>query len=176
MRLVSAAGPFRNARATQRGGSGFLVLMADPAAFCALALCLAACSHSSDPVRDFASREMTMPNGKTVLAEALTDPVDMTRGMMFRDSLAPDRGMLFIHGAPGRYQYFTYQVKIPLDIVWMDPNRRVAEISANTPPCPSKSARACPHYGGHEMAQYVLELGGGMASKYGVQVGAVLNF
>jgi uncharacterized membrane protein (UPF0127 family) len=137
---------------------------------------LAACSRSSDPVRDFNAREITMPNGKIVTAEVMTNPVDMTRGMMFKDSLAPDRGMLFVHGAPGQFTYFTYQVKIPLDILWMDPNHRVTEISANTPPCPSTSARQCPHYGGHSTAIYVLEMGGGMAAKYGVQVGSVINF
>jgi hypothetical protein len=140
------------------------------------AIGLAACSRSSDPVRDFASREVSMPDGRSVLAEVLMDPVDMGRGMMFRESLAPNRGMLFIHGGPGRYTYYTFQVKVPLDIVWMDPNRRVAEISANTPPCPSRSARECPTYGGHEMSQYVLELSAGMAANYGVRVGSVLNF
>lgn len=141
-----------------------------------LLLCFAACSRSPDPVRDFGSREVTMPDGRTVLAEVLMNPVDMARGMMFRDSLAPDRGMLFIHGGPGRYTYYMFQVKVPLDIVWMDTKRRVAEIAANTPPCPSKSAKECPHYGGHETSQYVLELAGGMAAKHGVQVGSVLNF
>ncbi len=142
----------------------------------ALCFALGACSSSSDPVRDFSSRDVTLPDGKTIAAEVMTDPVDMNRGMMFRDSLAPDRGMLFIHGSPNRYSYWMYQVKIPLDIIWMDQNRRVAEISANTPPCTSKSARNCPNYGGHEVALYVLELGGGQAAKHGVQVGSYINF
>ncbi len=117
-----------------------------------------------------------MPNGKTITAEVMTNPVDMSRGMMFRDTLAANRGMLFIHGSPGRYAYWMFQVKIPLDIIWMDQNRRVVEISANTPPCPSKSARDCPNFGGHEEAMYVLELAGGMAAKYGVEKGSVINF
>jgi uncharacterized protein len=142
----------------------------------ALCFALGACSSSSDPVRDFSSRDVTLPDGKTIAAEVMTDPVDMNRGMMFRDSLAPDRGMLFIHGSPNRYSYWMYQVKIPLDIIWMDQNRRVAEISADTPPCTSKSARNCPNYGGHEVALYVLELGGGQAAKHGVQVGSYINF
>lgn len=142
----------------------------------ALALCLAACSGSSDPVRDFSAREVTMPDGKTVKVEVMTNPVDMGRGMMFRDSLSPDRGMLFIHGSPGQYQYWMYQVKIPLDIIWMDSNRRVTEISPNTPPCTSQSARECPQYGGHYPSIYVLELAGGMAAKYNVQPGSILNF
>jgi uncharacterized membrane protein (UPF0127 family) len=142
----------------------------------AAALCLAACSRSSDPVRDFDSREVTLPNGKTIRAEVMMNPVDMSRGMMFRDSLDPDRGMLFIHGGAGRYPYWMYQVKIPLDIIWMNKDRKVVEISANTPPCPSQSAKECPNFGGHENAMYILELGGGQAGKNGVQVGAAINF
>ncbi len=142
----------------------------------AFGLCLAACSSSSDPVRDFNAREITMPNGKVVTTEVMTNPVDMARGMMFRTELAPDRGMLFIHAKPGQYTYYTYQVKIPLDIVWIDPNRRVTEISPNTPPCTSSSARLCPVYGGHSTANYVLELAGGMAAKYGLAVGSALTF
>lgn len=142
----------------------------------AAALSLASCSRSSDPVRDFASRQVTLPNGKTILAEVMTNPVDMSRGMMFRDSLAPDRGMLFVHGSPGKYAYWMYQVKVPLDIVWMDANRRVVEISADTPPCASKSARECPSYGGRESSLYALELAGGQAAKSGVRIGSAIDF
>jgi uncharacterized membrane protein (UPF0127 family) len=142
----------------------------------AVAACLVACSSSDDAVRDFSARDVTLPDGTTIKAEVMTNPVDMSRGMMFRDSLAPDRGMLFIHGSPGKYPYWMFQVKIPLDIIWMDQNRRVVEISANTPACASKSAKDCPNYGGHEKAMYVLEIGGGQGARHGVQVGSVINF
>jgi uncharacterized membrane protein (UPF0127 family) len=142
----------------------------------ALCLALAACSGSSDPVRDFSAREVKLPDGKAVTVEVMTNPTDMSRGMMFRDSLDPSRGMLFIHGSANRFPYWMYQVKIPLDIIWIDQNRRVVEISANTPPCNGKSANECPNYGGHEPALYVLELGGGEAAKHGIQVGSYLSF
>lgn len=142
-----------------------------------MCLVMAACSRdTSDPVADFSAREMTMPTGAKIRVETMVDPMDITRGMMFRESLAPDRGMLFIYGSSGQHSFWTYQVKIPLDIVWMDQQRRVVEISANTPPCPSKSARTCPHYGGREPSLFVLELGAGLAAKYGVQVGSVIDF
>lgn len=99
----------------------------------------------------------------------------MMRGMMFRDSIAPDRGMLFVHGSPGKYPYWMYQVRIPLDIIWMDLSHRIVEISADTPPCKTQAA-ACPHYGGNEEAVFVLELGGGMAARYGLRVGDNLAF
>jgi len=105
----------------------------------------------------------------------MTHPVDMTRGMMFRESLAPDRGMLFFHPEPGLYQYWMYQVLIPLDIIWLDNQRRIVEISPQTPPCKT-AASQCPHYGGTQRARYVLELAGGMAEKHGLKLGDTLDF
>ena len=98
------------------------------------------------------------------------------RGMMFRDSLAEDRGMLFFHGGSGRYAYWMYQTRIPLDIVWLDNNQRIVEMSPNTPPCPSKSAKECPSYGGNADATVVLEAAAGSIEKHGLQVGQRLRF
>src|SRR5689334_14959458 len=136
---------------------------------------LSACSHKAD-VQDFNTTEVALPNGKVIVAETMLQQIDQMRGMMFRDSLAPDRGMLFIHTAEGNYPYWMYQVRIPLDIIWMSQQQRIVEISANTPPCPSKAAHECPNFGGHEKARYVLELAGGGAAKYGLQVGDKLSF
>jgi uncharacterized membrane protein (UPF0127 family) len=43
-------------------------------------------------------------------------------------------------------------------------------------PCASKSAKACPIYGGAHNSRYMLELNGGVAKAYGLQVGDKLNF
>jgi uncharacterized membrane protein (UPF0127 family) len=140
-----------------------------------IAVAAAGCTRS-DPVQDFHSTEVILPNGHKIAAEVEIDPADLARGMMYRDSLAPDRGMLFVHGKSGKYPYWMYHCKIPLDIVWMDQNKRIVEISANTPPCRSETSSECPNYGGHEDALYVLELGGGMASKYGLAKGGQVQF
>lgn len=116
-----------------------------------------------------------LPGGQQIRAEVMSRPEDMARGMMFRDHLAPDRGMLFVHREPGRYRYWMYQCLIPLDIVWMDAERRIVEISENTPPCKGE-AWQCPYYGGNHDAQFVLELAGGMARKYGLKLGDRLSF
>src|SRR5690348_2567765 len=151
-----------------------------PAAFAAALLVLGACAtfSCSKPTDADGSNttEITFPNGKTVIAETMLRDVDQMRGMMFRDSLAKDRGMLFIHPDERNVPYWMYQVRIPLDIIWMDHDRRIVEISANTPACTSKSAKECPQYGGHQKARYVLELAGGGAAMYGLKVGDVLSF
>ncbi|MBI1895038.1 MAG: DUF192 domain-containing protein [Acidobacteria bacterium] len=84
--------------------------------------------------------------------------------------------MLFIHGSPGRYPYWMYNVKVPLDIIWLGLDRRIVEISANTPPCRETSAKNCPNYGGQEEAAYVLELPAGSAARHGLRRGDRLNF
>jgi uncharacterized protein len=135
-----------------------------------------ACSPRPTDVADLNITEVTFPSGKKVVAETLLRDIDQMRGMMFRDSLAKDRGMLFVHPAEANYPYWMYQVRIPLDIIWMNHERRIVEISPSTPPCPSKSARECPTFGGHEKARYVLELAGGGAALYGLRVGDTLSF
>jgi uncharacterized protein len=139
-------------------------------------LALAGCGEKPVAPDEFNTRLVKLPSGRTIRAEIMVRPEDMMRGMMFRDSLEPDRGMLFIHRQPGINAYWMYQVRIPLDIIWMDRNRMIVEISPNTPPCSSKSARECPSFGGHVSSQYVLELAGGMAAKYNLLVGEHLDF
>jgi uncharacterized membrane protein (UPF0127 family) len=140
------------------------------------AIAVAACSSGRNDIRDFHTIPIAMPNGKDVHVEVLQRQIDVSRGLMFRESLPPDRGIIFFFARPGNYPSWMYQVKIPLDIIWIDSAHRVVEISANTSPCPSKSAKECPNFGGTKVAQFVLEIGGGMAEKYNVRVGSQLGF
>ncbi len=140
-----------------------------------LAMILAGCGSKPTALDDYGTRLVTFPNRKQVRAEVMIDPQDLARGMMFRDSLAPDRGMLFFHREPGNYPYWMYNVRIPLDMIWMTSDHHVVEIVANVPPCKSGPSD-CPNYGGHVRAQYVLELAGGMAAKYGLKDGDTLEF
>ena len=140
-----------------------------------LMLLLPGC-RNADPVRDFSSSDVILPDGNVIKAEVMVKDEDMTRGMMFRDSLAPDRGMLFMHQRPGMYPYWMFQVKIPLDLIWMDRQRRIVEIVPDVPPCTSKDPRECKQFGGNAEAMYVLELAGGSAARHGLQKARQLQF
>lgn len=136
---------------------------------------LGGCGDKSSAVDDFNTTKVTLPDGTLIRAEVMRREEDMRRGMMFRDSLAENRGMLFIHGRAGQYTYYMYQVKIPLDIIWLDSRNKVLEVSENTPPCTTKASQ-CPVYGGKHDALVVLELAGGVAKKHGVKPGATIVF
>ena len=142
---------------------------------CAAFLLFFSCGETPVDPADFGTRPLTLPNGKTIRVEVMSRMEDMARGMMFRESLAPDRGMLFIHASPGLQKYWMYQVKISLDIVFIGPNRRIVEISANTPPCTTK-ASDCPTFGGAVPSQFVLELAAGEAARNGLSPGQTIVF
>ncbi len=124
---------------------------------------------------DFYTSDITLPGGQIIKTEFVYDTVGALRGMQFRSSIAPDHGMLYAHKTPGNYGYWMYQTLIPLDMIWMDPDHRVVEIVENVPPCKTPASQ-CPHYGGNKTAQYVLQLGGGMAKKYGLKVGDAITW
>ena len=129
-------------------------------------------SASADGIE---TREVVLPDGYRVVAEIKVTAADLTRGMMYRTELAPGRGMLFVHSVAKKYPYWMANCKIPLDIVWMNLQKEVVEISPNTPPCPS-GGQDCPRYGGNFDASWVLELGGGEAAKHRVAVGSRIQF
>ena len=141
-----------------------------------LALLVCSCGESPTRLEDLNATEITFPNGTKMLAETMLQQLDLTRGMMFRDSLARDRGMLFVYGKEQKTPFWMYQVKVPLDIVWMDKERRIVEIVPGAQPCGSKKSSECPLYGGNSEALYVLELNAGSAGKMGLKIGDVLRF
>lgn len=150
----------------------YLLAFAVLAAACALC----SCGGEANTVTDLDTRPVTLPNGKVIQAEVMVKEQDMYRGMMFRDSLAPGHGMLFVHAHPSKVPYYMFQVRIPLDILWIGADHRIVEIASNVPPCRAKTPSGCPTYGGHYPAQWVLELGGGRAAKNGLAVGDALSF
>src|ERR1700685_3779612 len=115
-----------------------------------LALVGAGCGPPTVGLDELGMRIVKLPNGQQIRAEAEIDPTDMQKGMMFRDSLPRGRGMLFIHDKPGLYPYWMYQVRIPLDMLWMDASHRIVEVAADTPPGKTK-ARHCDEYGGAQV-------------------------
>jgi uncharacterized protein len=137
-------------------------------------LLLASCDKPTTQ-EDFYTTDITLPGGQLIKTEFVFETVDALRGMQFRNSIAPDHGMLYAHRIPGKYGYWMFQTLIPLDMIWMDSKHTVVEIIENTPPCKTPASQ-CPHYGGNQVAQYVLQLAGGMAKKYGLKLGDTINW
>ena len=126
-------------------------------------------------MEEFNTIPVRLPDGATIRAEVMVKPADQARGLMFRETLAPNRGMLFVNENEDKRPYWMYQVKFPLDLIWMDKNKRVVELVTSAPPCNTKASE-CPNYGGNSASRYVLELSGGQAAKHQVRVGSTIHF
>ena len=92
---------------------------------------------------------------------------------MFRDALAADRGMLFIHEREAPQAYWMKNTHIPLDILYFDNSRRLVSQQRDVPPC--SLGDACPPYPSQAPARYVLELNAGQAEELRLQHGALLT-
>jgi uncharacterized protein len=144
----------------------------------ALALLLSGCASPtpSEPSSGLSTLAVTLPNGVEIQAELAVTPEQQMRGLMLRDALPPNGGMLFIFPETEERGFWMYQTRFPLDIIWLDENRRVVEISAHTPPCVDLDARNCPSYGGQARSKYVLELAAGEADAHGLEIGDMIRF
>lgn len=104
--------------------------------------------------------------------ELAVSQAEKEKGLMFRDNLKDDEGMLFIYDKEGVYSFWMKNTKIPLDIIWIDNDGKVVFISGNTQPCRSD---ICPSINPGLDAKYVLEINGGVAQKIGLKVNDKLD-
>ncbi len=93
-------------------------------------------------------------------------------GLMFRDSLPDDHGMLFIFPNEARRSFWMKNCRFPQDIFYFDSNLALVNVSENTPPC---RTQRCPSYPSDGPARYVLELNAGKAAQLGIKTGDVME-
>ena len=118
---------------------------------------------------------VVMPNGVTIQAELADTPQKRAKGLMYRETLARDRGMLFTFAEAQPWTFWMKNTRIPLDIVWMDGKKRIIHVERNVPVC-HRTDDGCPQYQPNENAMFVLELPAGMADTLKLQRGLSLKF
>jgi hypothetical protein len=96
-----------------------------PARLAALAAFLAASATAAPALIG-----MTLPSGKKLQVEVMVKPEDRAMGLMFRPSLPLDRGLLFIFDEPEFHGIWMKNCKFPIDIVWLDTDRKVGGFAA----------------------------------------------
>lgn len=106
-----------------------------------------------------------------IQAEFAVSDAEKGRGLMFRTEMGADEGMLFDYeDAPGLLNFWMRNTVLPLDLVFIDPERRVLNIAANAKPY---SEERIPAAG---VAGAVLELNAGRAAKLGLAKGDQLDW
>jgi uncharacterized membrane protein (UPF0127 family) len=116
---------------------------------------------------------LTLPSGKVLQVEVMVSDEDRAMGLMFRPSLAPDRGMLFSFERSDFHGIWMKNCRFPIDIVWLDEERKVVDVKEGAPPC---KAEPCPVYQPMRRATWVIELGSGQARREKLVRGAAVSF
>jgi len=111
-------------------------------------------------------------NGERFTVELATTPKEQALGLMFRDSMAEDHGMLFVFPGSAARRFWMKNTRIPLDIFYFDENLKLVSVAEDTPPC---RVAQCPGYPSAGPAKYVLELNAGKAADLAVKPGDELH-
>jgi uncharacterized membrane protein (UPF0127 family) len=97
--------------------------------------------------------------------EVATTPDQLEQGLMFRQSLAPDGGMLFDFKSPQPTMMWMKNTLIPLDMLFVDQQGRIVNIHERAVPGSLETI------GSSAPVRAVIELNGGTAARLGIKPG-----
>jgi uncharacterized membrane protein (UPF0127 family) len=110
---------------------------------------------------------------KCITVEIADNDKSRSAGLSNRGSLGEDRGMLFVFDAEGKTAFWMKKMNFPLDIIWLNGDKEVVDISKNLPPCKQSS---CPTYAPRNNSLYVVEVNAHFTDKYNITNKTVASF
>lgn len=116
---------------------------------------------------------LTLPSGRVFQTEIMITDEDRAMGLMFRPSLPADRALLFVFDDLDFHGIWMKNCRFPIDIVWLDENRKVVHVAPRVPPC---AKDPCPVYNPMRRAAYVVEMNAGAARREKIVLNSALEF
>lgn len=112
--------------------------------------------------------------GERFTVELADDFEERARGLMYRESMPQDHGMLFVHEREAPLAYWMKNTRMPLDILYFDAERRFVSAQRGVPTC--SAGNRCPNYPSAGPAKYVLELNAGRSEALSLKPGDPITF
>jgi len=136
-----------------------------------LATALAGCAVSN--VEGYSAVTVRNPElGEfTFFVEVAQTPEDFREGLMFRESLDDDKGMLFPYKDSAQRSFWMKNTLIPLDIIFIDENLIIKRIH-NAVPC---RENPCQPYVSGVPVKYALEIRGNLTTEKNIKEGNVVE-
>ncbi len=144
-----------------------------------IALCVLLYNLTPHPNPPQRRESQTQPIQKTIpvtiggatYTVALADTESLrTQGLSGTQSV-PHDGMLFVFDVPSRYSFWMKDMRYPIDIIWIDSDKRVIDITENISPDTFPNTVSP-----HEPAQYVLETKAFWTREHTLDVGDQIAF
>jgi len=110
-------------------------------------------------------------NNLSLTVEIADEPHEQVQGLSNRDSLDYNQGMLFIFTQPEKPGFWMKDMKFSIDIIWIDENSTITQITANVSPdtFPQTFLPASP-------IKYVLEVNAGWSKENNIKAGSKMRF
>lgn len=105
---------------------------------------------------------------KQFSVEIADDGEERARGLMFRQNMAPDHGMLFVFGEEQPLAFWMKNTILPLDLVFIDAKGKIVGVKQGTPYSEAPISPGIP-------SRFVLELNAGTAAKFGIDAGDIVH-
>ncbi|WP_297586674.1 DUF192 domain-containing protein [Roseibium sp.] len=101
----------------------------------------------------------------TFVVEVAANDIERARGLMFREEMAENQGMLFIFESEGERFFWMKNTPLPLDIIYISTAGKIVSIAEDTTPF---SEAVIPS---GKPARFVLELNAGTSQKLAIAIG-----
>ncbi|WP_075852481.1 DUF192 domain-containing protein [Rhizobium hainanense] len=139
----------------------FLVGAVAPSSFAAQIAGQQSMAFDSEPL------SIASPKGQThkFTVELALTPPQLEFGLMYRDKMPADHGMLFDFGTPRPVMMWMKNTELPLDMLFLDQKGVVTHIQENAVPYSEAIINS------NGPVAYVIELNGGVVKKLGLAVG-----
>ena len=102
---------------------------------------------------------------QTIEVEFAKNDEERALGLMYRSSMDEHQGMWFIFPEEAPRSFYMRNTEIPLDIIYLDKDKKVVSIAKNARPYDETSLPS------EKPAMYVLEINGGLSDKWGIEKG-----
>jgi len=108
-------------------------------------------------------------NTHSFTVEIARDYEDKAQGLMGREALPDNTGMLFIYDTPIQPNFWMKNMLIPIDILFLNEKGIINFIEKEAPPCNEENT--CKHYTPTYKSKYVLEITSGITDELNIQIG-----
>lgn len=146
-----------------------------PTLFISVAVVPTAVSAQSTATAHFETKRILL-GGKTITVEIADNDQRRVQGLMFRKSLAPDQGMLFIFDSERVLGFWMKNTLIPLSIGYFDSSKRLINVHEMTPEVAGRAEHQLKTYRSSRPALYALEMEKNWFSKNKIKPGSQFTF
>lgn len=107
---------------------------------------------------------------KTLDIEIADNDYETQTGLMYRNSIEANQGMLFIFEDSRPRSFYMKNTHISLDLIYIDENRKIVSTQLNAKPMDETSLPS------NANAKYVLEINAGLFDKWNLKVGDSISY